>query len=109
VVTRYCSWSKHPRVSAIQDVIEPEPEHPQRDVVVGQVHQLAAGGDPGQQEVTVGSMPTAHPTPGPAEVYAALWLGALLVAAGELPDPFPPPVEELAGRYFEEFPPDAKA
>jgi len=54
-------------------------------------------------------MPTAHPTPGPAEVYAALWLGALLVAAGELPDPFPPPIEELARRYFEEFPPDAKA
>jgi hypothetical protein len=52
--------------------------------------------------------PTAS-TPGPAEVYAALWLGALLVAAGELPDPFPPPIEELARRYFEAFPPDAKA
>ena len=41
-----------------------------------------------------------RPTPGPTEVYAALWLGALLVAAGELPDPFPPPIEELARRYF---------
>jgi hypothetical protein len=42
-------------------------------------------------------------------VYAALWLGALLVASGELRDPFPPPIEELARRYFEAFPPDAKA
>jgi len=41
--------------------------------------------------------------PGPAEVYAALWLGALLVAAGELPDPFPPAIEELARTYFERF------
>ena len=54
--------------------------------------------------------PDSRPTgAGPAEVYAALWLGALLVAAGELPDPFPPPIEELARRYFEQFPPDAKA
>jgi hypothetical protein len=45
--------------------------------------------------------------PGPAEVYAALWLGALLAAAGELPDPFPPPIKELAGRYFEAYPPEA--
>ena len=45
----------------------------------------------------------------PAEVYAALWLGALLVAAGELPDPFPPPIEELARAYFERFPPDVEA
>jgi hypothetical protein len=42
----------------------------------------------------------------PAEVYAALWLGALLVAAGELPDPFPPPIEELARRSFEVYPLD---
>jgi hypothetical protein len=28
----------------------------------------------------------AHPDPTP-EVYAALWLGTLMVAAGELPDP----------------------
>jgi hypothetical protein len=45
----------------------------------------------------------------PAEVYAALWLGALLVAAGQLPDPFTPPIEELARGYFEAFPPEAKA
>jgi hypothetical protein len=51
-----------------------------------------------------------EPVPaGPAEVCAALWLGALLVAIGELRDPFPPPIEELARRYFEAFPPDAKA
>ena len=80
--------------SAIQDVVEPEPEHPQPDVVLGQVHQLAAGGDPAKHA---------------SEVYAALWLGALLAAAGELPDPFPPPIEELARRYFERFPPNAKA
>jgi len=34
---------------------------------------------------------------------------SLLVASGELRDPFPPPIEELARRYFEVFPPDAKA
>jgi len=51
-----------------------------------------------------------EPAPaGPAEVYAALWRGALLVASGELRDPFPPPIEELAWRYFEAFPLDAKA
>jgi len=40
--------------SSIQDVVRAQPEHPQPDVVVGQVHQLAASADPGQQEVTVG-------------------------------------------------------
>jgi hypothetical protein len=54
-------------------------------------------------------MPTPHPTPGPSEVYAALWLGALLAAAGELPDPLPPPIEELARAYFERYAPEAKA
>ena len=54
-------------------------------------------------------MTPTHPTPGPSEVYAALWLGALLVAAGELPDPFPPAIEELARAYFELFPPEVKA
>jgi hypothetical protein len=44
-----------------------------------------------------------------AEIYAALFLGALLVAAGELPDPFPPALEELSRRYFEVFPPEVKA
>ena len=54
-------------------------------------------------------MTTHHPIPGPAEVYAAFFLGALLVAAGEILDPFPPPIEELAGRYFEAYPPEVKA
>jgi hypothetical protein len=54
-------------------------------------------------------MSTTTPTPGPSEVYAALWFGALLAAAGELPDPFPPQIEELARAYFEWFPPDVKA
>jgi len=49
------------------------------------------------------------PGPRSAEVYAALWLGALLAAAGELPDPLPPPIEELARRYFEAYPPEVKA
>jgi hypothetical protein len=31
------------------------------------------------------------------------------VATGELRDPFPPPIEELARRYFEAYPPDVKA
>ena len=53
-------------------------------------------------------MLTSHPNPA-AEVYAAFFFGALLVAAGELPDPFPPPIEELARRYFERFPPEVKA
>jgi hypothetical protein len=53
--------------------------------------------------------PTAAPAaPGPAEVYAALWLGALLVAAGELRDPFPAELEELAREYFGRWAPEAK-
>lgn len=36
-------------------------------------------------------------------------LGMLLVAAGELPDPFPPQIEELARAYLERFPPEVKA
>jgi hypothetical protein len=43
------------------------------------------------------------------EVYAALWLGALLAAAGELSDPFPPQIEELARAYFELYAPEVKA
>ena len=96
--------ARHPRAPRPR-----EPEHPQPDVALGQVHQLADSADPGQQEVTTGSMPHRPSHPGPAEVYAALWLGALLAAAGELPDPFPPPMEELARRYFERFPPEVKA
>ena len=51
----------------------------------------------------------AAPDPGPAEVYAALWIGALLVASGELGEPLPPAIEELAREYLERFPPEAKA
>jgi hypothetical protein len=50
--------------------------------------------------------PASHPTPGPAEVYAALWLGSLLIAGGAAIDPLP---AELAGRYFKAYPPHAKA
>ena len=32
-----------------------------------------------------------------------------MVAAGELPDPLPPQIEELARAYFERFPPEVKA
>jgi hypothetical protein len=46
---------------------------------------------------------------GPAEVYAALWLGALLAATGQLPDPFPPTLADLARRYFSAYPPEVKA
>jgi hypothetical protein len=45
----------------------------------------------------------------PEHPHAALWLGALLAAAGELPDPFPPPIEELARSYFELYAPAVKA
>jgi len=40
---------------------------------------------------------------------AALWLGVLLVATGELRDPLPPELENLALRYFEAYPPEVKA
>jgi hypothetical protein len=53
--------------------------------------------------------PRRHRPPQPAEVYAALWIGALLVASGELADPLPPPFEELAREYFARFAPEAKA
>jgi hypothetical protein len=46
-----------------------------------------------------------HPVPGPAEVYAALWFGALLAATGAPVDPLPPTLADLARRYFEAFPP----
>lgn len=46
-------------------------------------------------------MPTTHPIPNPAaEVYAALWLGALLAATGQLRDPLSPEMGDLARRYF---------
>jgi hypothetical protein len=49
-----------------------------------------------------------HPHPA-AEVYAALWLGALLVVTGAPVDPFPAELEEIARRYFEAYPPRVKA
>ena len=36
-------------------------------------------------------------------------VGALLIASGELRDPFPPSLQELARRYFEAYPPEVKA
>jgi hypothetical protein len=46
------------------------------------------------------------PTPERNAVYAALWLGALLLASGTVCDPFPAEPEQLAMTYFE---PAAKA
>ena len=54
-------------------------------------------------------MLTTTPIPGPCRGLRRALAGALLAAAGELPDPFPPAIEELARAYFERFPPDAKA
>ena len=54
-------------------------------------------------------MPTTNPTPGPSEVYAALWLGALLVATRRPSRPFPPSLHDLARRYFATHLPRAKA
>lgn len=48
-------------------------------------------------------MPDPH-----ALVLAALWYGALLVAAG-LAQPWPPDLDELAERYFAAFRPAARA
>jgi hypothetical protein len=41
--------------------------------------------------------------------YAALWIGALLVAIDALADPFPAEFDQIAAMYFERFPPVAKA
>jgi hypothetical protein len=43
------------------------------------------------------------------EVYAALWLGALLAATGAPIDPFPSALTDLARRYFERYSPEVKA
>ena len=43
------------------------------------------------------------------KVYAILWIGALLVAADEIADPFPDEVILVAATYFRRFPPRAKA
>jgi len=41
--------------------------------------------------------------------YAALWVGALMVAIDALADPFPSEFDQIAAVYFELFPPVAKA
>jgi hypothetical protein len=43
----------------------------------------------------------------PATDCASAVDACFLVAAGALPDPFPPPVEELARAYLERFPAEA--
>lgn len=47
--------------------------------------------------------------PAGRQVYAALWLGALLVATDAAVDQFPAELHELARRYFATYPPRAKA
>ena len=47
------------------------------------------------------------PNPGPAKVYAVPWVVALV--AGKLRDPLSPAIEKIALRYFQLFPPAAKA
>lgn len=42
------------------------------------------------------------------DIYAALWLGALRLAAGHV-EPFPVELGDLAAEYFALFPPRAKA
>lgn len=51
---------------------------------------------------------TAEPDPY-ALVLAALWYGALRLAAGENLDPWPPEVAELAEEYFTRYRPRAQA
>lgn len=47
--------------------------------------------------------------PGPDEVYAVLWIGALMIATRRLRDPLPAELDELAHVYFACFAPAAKA
>jgi hypothetical protein len=51
----------------------------------------------------------AEPSPASSASRPTPAVHALLVAAGELPDPLPPQIEELAWAYLERFPPDVKA
>ena len=53
--------------------------------------------------------PYVHPARPAAEVYAALWIGALLAVTGQILDPLPPQIDDLAQRYFETYPPEVKA
>jgi len=55
-------------------------------------------------------MTTPLPTPATApDIYAALWLGALLLASGATIDPFPAELDQLALAYFRRFRPVARA
>jgi hypothetical protein len=49
------------------------------------------------------------PVPVPEDFYAALWIGALLVAANAAIDVFPAEFDELAAEFFARFRPVAKA
>ena len=43
------------------------------------------------------------------DVYAALWLGALLIASGAATEPLPDHLEHLTRRYFALYPPEVEA
>jgi hypothetical protein len=45
----------------------------------------------------------------PEDFYAALWVGALLIAGGTAVNAFPDDLDELAVEFFSRFPPIAKA
>lgn len=47
--------------------------------------------------------------PVPEDFYAALWIGALFVAANTSIDVFPAKLNELAAEFFARFRPIAKA
>lgn len=50
-----------------------------------------------------------EPEPAPEDFYAALWLGALMLAGDAAIDPFPDELDELAMQFFERFRPIAAA
>ena len=45
----------------------------------------------------------------PEDFYAALWIGALLLAGGAAIDAFPDDLDALAAEFFDRFRPIAKA
>jgi len=54
-------------------------------------------------------MTTPLPEPAAPDIYAALWLGALLLASGSTMDPFPAELDQLVLEYFLRFRPAARA
>jgi hypothetical protein len=50
-----------------------------------------------------------EPASTPEDFYAALWIGALLLAGGAALDAFPRDLDGLAQEFFERFRPIAKA